>query len=139
MQKAWEMVGQVIESLNQLHANGIIHGDMKPENILLAEVFEVKLADFGLTKRLQEGRDFTTAVGGTACYLSPELQKADDSQQNRKIEQKRMQTKAADIWAEKNISLGELVLRVTTIDPPEIPTHYSESLRKLIRRMLEKV
>ncbi|KAA6401187.1 MAG: putative protein serine/threonine kinase [Streblomastix strix] len=136
--KAWEMVGQVIESLNQLHANGIIHGDMKPENILLTEDFEVKLADFGLTKKLQEGREYITAFGGTTRYLSPELQKADEPQQNGKSQQKRMQTKAADIWAEKNISLGELVLRVTTINPPEIPTHYPESLRKLIKGMLEK-
>ncbi|KAA6356019.1 MAG: hypothetical protein EZS28_048454, partial [Streblomastix strix] len=139
--------------------------DIKPENVLLTEEFKVRLADFGLTKRLQEGREYITAFGGTTRYLSPELQKADEPQLNgnsqqftQEILKKRIQTKEADIWAvgimlyellarrhpfftdnEDNIPLGELVHRVTTIDPPEIPTHYPESLRKLIRRMLEKV
>ncbi|KAA6354762.1 MAG: hypothetical protein EZS28_049711, partial [Streblomastix strix] len=41
--KAFELIRQVTLALNQLHMNGIIHGDIKPENILLTKDFQVKL------------------------------------------------------------------------------------------------
>ncbi|KAA6376551.1 MAG: hypothetical protein EZS28_027924, partial [Streblomastix strix] len=64
--KAFEIIKQVALALNQLHMNGIIHGGyIKPENILLTEDFQVKLSDFGLTRKLQEGREYTTNHGGT--------------------------------------------------------------------------
>ncbi|KAA6368435.1 MAG: hypothetical protein EZS28_036037 [Streblomastix strix] len=40
---AWELIGQIASSIFQLHVNGIIHGDMKPENVLLTEDLKMKL------------------------------------------------------------------------------------------------
>ncbi|KAA6358529.1 MAG: putative serine threonine-protein kinase nek2, partial [Streblomastix strix] len=72
-EKAFEMIGQIASSLYQLHSNGILHLDLKPENVLLVEGFKVKLADFGLARQLQVGREYITAHGGTLLYQSPEL------------------------------------------------------------------
>ncbi|KAA6391092.1 MAG: putative AGC family protein kinase [Streblomastix strix] len=149
--KAFELIKQVTLALNQLHMNGIIHGDIKPENILLTKDFQVKLSDFGLTRKLQEGRGYTTNHGGTTYYLAPELL------QSQSARGKRMQTIAADIWsfgillyellAQKHpffnsddidLSPLEIYHRIIDEEPAELPDHYSNNLKRLIRQMLIK-
>ncbi|KAA6366620.1 MAG: hypothetical protein EZS28_037853, partial [Streblomastix strix] len=63
-EKAWEVIAQLNSAMNQLHKNQIIHADMKPDNVLFTEDFKVKLADFGMARKLQQGRNNTTARGG---------------------------------------------------------------------------
>ncbi|KAA6379841.1 MAG: putative NEK protein kinase [Streblomastix strix] len=149
--KAFQLIGQIAVALNQLHMNGIIHGDIKPENILLTQYFQVKLSDFGLTRKLQEGRGYTTNRGGTTYYLAPELL------HGQSAHGKRMKTIAADIWsfgimlfellAQKhpffdsndiNLSPLEIYNRIIDEEPTDLPDHYSNNLKKLIRQMLIK-
>lgn len=66
---------QIFEGLEALHALSIIHRDIKPANILLSQAGEVKLADFGLARRLDREETQATLAGGlvgTLAYLSPE-------------------------------------------------------------------
>ncbi|MBN1590340.1 MAG: serine/threonine protein kinase, partial [Pirellulales bacterium] len=68
----------LIESLNALqflHTNGVIHGDVKPSNMLVGTQKRVKLGDFGLARRAssQEG----SLLKGTTKYMAPEMISAD--------------------------------------------------------------
>lgn len=45
---------ELIEGLSYLHANGIIYSDLKPSNILLNEYNNLKLSDFGLSKKISD-------------------------------------------------------------------------------------
>ena len=64
----------IIEGLNEAHANGMIHRDVKPSNCFLDADGRVKIGDFGLAKALS-GREELTRSGaflGTFLYASPE-------------------------------------------------------------------
>ena len=64
---------QVAEALAYAHANGVIHCDIKPGNLLLTETGRVKIADFGISRVMHEGNSgLTGLVVGTPAYMSPE-------------------------------------------------------------------
>lgn len=79
---------QCCEGLQAAHEKGIIHGDIKPENIMLAPGDRVKILDFGVARRAWKSTPDTatksmetmTASGGTPAYMAPEvlLQQPDD-------------------------------------------------------------
>ncbi len=60
----------VLEGLAHLHAMGVVHRDVKPENILVDRAGHARLLDFDLAVRL--GDPQPRAVAGTVAYLSPE-------------------------------------------------------------------
>jgi len=79
---------QCCEGLQAAHEKGIIHGDIKPENIMITPGNRVKILDFGVARRAwnsnpddaTKSMETMTASGGTPAYMAPEvlLQRPDD-------------------------------------------------------------
>lgn len=66
---ALDIIRQTASALSYLHDRGLIHGDLKPENLLVNKQGEIKLIDFGLTRKVGE-----KPIGiGTPAYMAPEL------------------------------------------------------------------
>ncbi len=71
--KILEYAWQIAEGLAHAHAHGIIHRDIKADNVMLTAEGSLKITDFGLAKlRDSAGRTGTGNIVGTAAYMSPE-------------------------------------------------------------------
>ena len=68
-----EIVRAIAEALDHAHANGIVHRDVKPGNVLLGKDGSVKLADLGIAKAVERTEiTGTGTVLGTPAYMAPE-------------------------------------------------------------------
>lgn len=71
----WRFAVQILDSLEHVHSRHIIHGDLKPENIILIEGERPVLIDFGIAIHFDDSRDDLAATPrtvGTAAYMAPE-------------------------------------------------------------------
>ena len=64
---------QIAEGLSLAHTTGMIHQDLKPDNILMSHQGFPKLADFGLAKRLSGLQGAPAGLMGTPHFMAPEL------------------------------------------------------------------
>ncbi|KAK7475201.1 hypothetical protein BaRGS_00033602 [Batillaria attramentaria] len=67
------LIAEMILGLEFLHANGVIHRDLKIQNILLTLEYHVRLIDFGLSKMGIHGDETTNSGCGTPFYMAPEI------------------------------------------------------------------
>lgn len=89
--RVWKMVRDLADGLNHLHSNGVIHFDIKPDNILVGADRSLKIADFGLATRwprvspaeiiagsglggsIGDGREEKLEREGDRVYMPPEM------------------------------------------------------------------
>ncbi|PLS16633.1 serine/threonine protein kinase [Bacillus sp. M6-12] len=98
MEKAIDIMKQITAAISHAHHNGIIHRDIKPQNILIDDHGNVKITDFGIAMALSATSiTQTNAVLGSVHYLSPEQARGG------------MANKKSDIY-----SLGIVVFEIIT-------------------------
>ncbi|MBO6935045.1 MAG: serine/threonine protein kinase [Deltaproteobacteria bacterium] len=144
--RALRIVGKVLRALERAHELGMVHRDVKPENVMLVTGRDVKLVDFGLVKWDRHGSDAYAVNGvvvGSPRYMAPE-QIVDSHRVDHR----------ADLYA-----VGGLLVHALTGSPPFLGSnadlfrqhvrstppalcarglHASEALEDLVERCLAK-
>jgi eukaryotic-like serine/threonine-protein kinase len=85
--QAAEVIAAMCDALHAAHSEGLVHRDVKPENVLLARNGKVKVADFGIAVIVDADRTVPGGIPGTLRYLSPEQARGETA------------TGSSDIWA----------------------------------------
>lgn len=64
---------QIAKGIRYIHSKKLVHRDIKPANILISQDGRLKLSDFSLIKRTQEGCYTETVIRGSGKWMAPEL------------------------------------------------------------------
>ena len=67
-----KIFAKIVKSVKILHENNIVHGDIKPENILVTNDFDLKLIDFGFSRKINKD-NIIYGTEGSDTYSSPEI------------------------------------------------------------------
>jgi eukaryotic-like serine/threonine-protein kinase len=141
---------QCTEALSVAHRNGILHGDLKPANIMLTGDGQVKICDFGLARRLPKSEaaaDTTTttqhALAGTPAYLSPEAilgQPVDERADifSLGVVFYQMLARSSPFAGDGLMATLDRVLHVTPEPLDRLNPGVSGRLARTVQRMLEK-
>ena len=107
----------VSRALDYAHSRGLVHGDVKPENILVGDFGEVYLADWELAFAETDGETERRALRGTPGYIAPEL-----------IAPEGIADRAADLFA-VGVILYEVLTGVAPFDGQSVTETLSRTLR----------
>ncbi len=157
--QAVEIIRQVALGLQAAHESGILHRDVKPGNVLIAEDGHAKVLDFGLSLDEKNGVDEEEIIWATPYYVPPEtlrreeenvqtdiyalgmtlrnlltgVDKLPDEPQNvaDMLVSKKTLPPIAQLAPEMDAGLCELVDRMTSFEPADRPANYDELLEMI--------
>jgi serine/threonine protein kinase len=113
----FKILRQVADALSFVHAQGVVHKDIKPENVLVNATQDVRLIDFSLAQsKMDRFLQFSKRVEGTPLYMAPEQIRGE------KVDPR------ADVY-----SFGVMTYEMLTRRPPFIGTSYQTILDKHLK------
>ncbi|KAJ7881614.1 kinase-like domain-containing protein [Mycena olivaceomarginata] len=102
-----KLVNGILSGMEYLHANLVVHGDIKPQNILVDRAHVACICDFGISRILNEKGFKTSNRACTPAYSAPELW-AVAGEHGSEDQARAMATFESDAWAVACVILGIL-------------------------------
>ncbi|MEM7200450.1 MAG: serine/threonine-protein kinase [Planctomycetota bacterium] len=133
-EQALALVPQICEGLHYAHEQGVVHRDVKPENILIDPGGRAKIADFGLAKLVGQQTKSWTLTGvdqvmGTPHYMAPEQMQRPQEVDHR-----------ADIYS-LGVVFYEMLTRelpVGSYPPPSVKAKTDARFDRVVRKAMER-
>lgn len=136
--------GQIADALDAAHRYGVVHRDIKPQNVLLTGKGEARVADFGIARAASVvAGSGTSLVLGTASYMSPE-QAAGESLGPRSdlyslgVVLYELLTGRLPFEAETPVALAFKQVYEEPVPPAEVEPSVSEGMNALVMKLLAK-
>jgi serine/threonine-protein kinase len=140
-EEARDIAEQLCRAVGSAHARRVVHGDIKPANVLISSRGFVKVTDFGMARLLSgSSHELSATVAGTPSYMAPELARG------------RGMTPATDVYSVGVVlyemlaghppfrggSPVEVALRHLQDPPPPLPSSTPPALAAVVERSLAK-
>jgi serine/threonine protein kinase len=124
---ACEIVRQAAAGLEHAHEHGLVHRDVKPSNLMLANDGTVKVLDLGLARLLDSPGDEAEATGSEQILGSPDFMAPEQAQDSRQVDAR------TDLY-----SLGCTLYFLLTGRPPFAEPDYDTRLKKVMAHVREQ-
>ncbi len=137
-------ITQVLRALSHAHAKGIVHRDIKPQNVMLLPNAQIKITDFGIARFARsEARTLTDRAIGSVHYISPEQAQGEHTDQRADIYSVgvmlyEMLTGQLPFDADSPVSVALKQIELEPPMPRSINPEIPEGLEEITMRALQK-
>jgi serine/threonine protein kinase len=142
--KALDLAKQILEGLGEAHRLGVVHRDLKPQNIMIDKEGNAKIMDFGIARSLHtKGVTGTGVIIGTPEYMAPEQAEGRDVDHRADIYALgaimfEMVTGRVPFEGETPLSIVLKHRSEPPVDPQTLNTQVSAAMSRVILKCLEK-
>lgn len=141
---AMHFVTQVLKALQHAHDNGIVHRDVKPQNIMVLSDGSIKVMDFGIARFSRSGsKTITDKAIGSVHYISPEQACGQNTDEKSDIYSVgimlfEMLTGKLPFDADSAVSVALMQMQDQPKKPTELKSDIPEGLEEIILRAMQK-
>lgn len=143
-QEAVHFTSQILEALNHAHSKGVIHRDIKPQNIILLQDGTIKVTDFGIARfSKSKTRTMTDKAIGSVHYIAPEQARGDFTDEKADIYSVgvmlyEMTTGELPFEADNAVSVAIMQLQTQPRKPRNINPDIPEGLEDITLKAMQK-
>lgn len=135
---------QLLDAVQYIHSEGIVHRDIKPGNVLLTGYTRAKLCDFGLAARWRSGEPLLCKKTGTPNYVAPEIIRKSSAGYTNQIDCWSLGCTIYFMYTGQSlyrVSRGDkkALFRAIRKEPvPNLPSRCKGTMKEVLRRLLQK-
>jgi len=139
--EAIQYMSQLSDALTFAHAGGLVHRDIKPQNIMISPKDGAVLTDFGLVRAMEAGSigTRTGALMGTPAYMAPEIWQGEPA--GPAADQYSLACVLVEVLTGRPLFGGPTppaVMRQHLLEGPQLPDDWAEDLSSVVRRALSR-